>query len=101
MQVHPVSLQFGGAPLLDLLKSFKRHATVPVFVSLDHSEHERDVEAALRCGVDSVMVDGSARPFEENLAWTRRMVTWIHGEGAIAEAELGRLAGKEVRSSHQ
>lgn len=95
-QVHPAALRFGGPPLLDMLRSFQRHASVPVFVTLDHAEHERDVETALRCGVDGVMVDGSARPFDENLAWTRRMVAWAHEAGAVAEAELGRLAGSEV-----
>jgi fructose/tagatose bisphosphate aldolase len=28
----------------------------------------------LEVGVDSVMVDGSAMPYEDNLAFTRRMV---------------------------
>ena len=45
--------------------------------------------------VDSVMCDGSAHPYEENVAWTRRMTALAHQKGIPVEAELGRLAGEE------
>ncbi len=94
--MHPASLEFGGRPLLELLKAFKRHASVPVFVSLDHVEREADVDLALQSGLDAVMVDGSARSFEDNLRWTAKMTSWIHDSDVLVEAELGRLAGNEV-----
>lgn len=33
---------------------------------------------ALRLGVDSVMCDGSALPYEENVAWTAKMAAKAH-----------------------
>jgi len=40
VQVHPSSFRFGGRPLLDMLASFRTHASVPVFVHIDHSGPE-------------------------------------------------------------
>jgi hypothetical protein len=45
--------------------------------------------------LDSVMVDGSAFPLEENINWTARMASYAHQRGVVVEAELGRLAGEE------
>jgi tagatose 1,6-diphosphate aldolase GatY/KbaY len=95
LQVHPSSLNFGGRALIDMLISFRTYSKVPIFVHLDHSTDEKDVELALRCGVDSIMVDGSAMPLDENISWTKKMTELAHAQGVIVEAELGRLAGKE------
>lgn len=67
LQVHPSSLKFGGKALIDMLISFRSYSKVPIFVHLDHSTNEKDVELALRCGVDSIMVDGSAMPLQQNI----------------------------------
>jgi tagatose 1,6-diphosphate aldolase GatY/KbaY len=41
------------------------------------------------------MADGSGLPFEENLAFTQRMVRFAASMGKTVEAELGRLSGDE------
>ena len=41
------------------------------------------------------MCDGSALPYEENVAWTANMTNLAHSKGLPVEAELGRLAGEE------
>ena len=65
LQVHPTSLHFGGVQLLDMLASFKAHASIPIYIHLDHSTEEVDVYKVLDWGkADSVMVDGSGLPFE-------------------------------------
>jgi len=51
------------------------------------------IERAIALGYDSVMVDGSRLPLEENLAATRRVVE-IAG-GLPVEAELGAVLGHE------
>jgi hypothetical protein len=94
LQVHPSSLDFGGTALLHMLYSFKRSAKVPVYLHLDHASEEEHVLLALNNGVDSVMVDGSALPIEENIAWTKKMAVLAHAFGCVVEAELGRLTGE-------
>eukprot|EP01038_Epipyxis_sp_PR26KG_P004643 gene4643-6525_t len=101
LQVHPASLHFGGKAFLAMLLELKKNSSIPVFIHLDHIEHENDVKIGLEYGVDSIMIDGSAKPFEENLKWTKEMASLIHhGKSStntkiIVEAELGRLGGEE------
>lgn len=95
LQVHPSSLHFGGRPLIAMLKAYREYSSIPVYIHLDHSTHEQDVVLALECGVDSIMVDGSAMSLEKNIQWTQQMVQLAHAEGIFVEAELGRLVGEE------
>ncbi|KAG6490185.1 hypothetical protein ZIOFF_051470 [Zingiber officinale] len=46
-------------------------------------------------GFNSVMVDGSHLPFEENISYTKFISTLVHDKGILVEAELGRLSGTE------
>lgn len=60
-----------------------------------HLDHGDSAELAARCldaGFDSVMIDGSERPLEENIALTRRVVEMARVCGANVEAELGYVA---------
>lgn len=69
-------------------------------VHLDHGD-EPTCHAAIDSGAfSSVMIDGSALPFSENVAVTRRVVLHAHARGLSVEAELGALRGVEddVRS---
>jgi tagatose 1,6-diphosphate aldolase GatY/KbaY len=60
-----------------------------------HLDHGATPELALRClkaGFDSVMIDGSEKPFEENIRITRKVVEMAKSYGANVEAELGFIA---------
>ena len=46
-------------------------------------------------GFSSVMIDGSALPYEENIALTKKVVEYAHQFDVTVEAELGVLAGVE------
>ena len=74
-----------------------RKATVPVAVHLDHSATYEIAVSGIRDGFPSVMVDGSSRPYEENLEMTRRVVETASVFGVDVEAELGHVgAGKNL-----
>ncbi len=51
---------------------------------------------ALAAGFESVMVDGSRLPLEENIACTRQVVELAHAAGIPVEAELGAVLGHEA-----
>ncbi len=60
-----------------------------------HLDHGATPELALRCleaGFDSVMIDGSEKPMEENIRITRKVVEMAKSFGANVEAELGFIA---------
>jgi fructose-bisphosphate aldolase class II/tagatose 1,6-diphosphate aldolase GatY/KbaY len=103
----PVLLQAGSGafryagrrPLAQLALALAHDSTVPVGVHLDHSTDMDEVRACLELGYSSVMFDGSARPFEDNLHATRDVVELARRHGAWVEAELAGIAGDEDAST--
>ena len=74
--------------------------SVPVILHLDHTYDPQVVFQAIEAGFQSVMIDGSKLPFEENIALTRQVVEYAHPRGIWVEAELGKLAGVEEHVSN-
>jgi tagatose 1,6-diphosphate aldolase GatY/KbaY len=70
-----------------------------VGVHLDHARELAEIRACLELGYSSVMVDGSALPFEDNVRLTRTVVEAAHAAGAWVEGELAGIAGDEDRSA--
>ena len=63
-----------------------------------HLDHGNSFELCKSCvdfGFSSVMIDGSALPYEENIALTKQVVEYAHQYDVTVEAELGVLAGVE------
>ncbi len=73
-----------------------KDAKVPVCVHLDHGESLSYLNKALELGFTSVMYDGSALPYEENVANTSIAVALAHKVGASVEAEIGTLGKREL-----
>ncbi|MDY2900575.1 MAG: class II fructose-bisphosphate aldolase [Candidatus Borkfalkiaceae bacterium] len=93
-----VLLPYGELKLIapSVIAAAKR-AKVPVVVHYDHGlTFDRCIEA-LKLGFSSVMFDGSAKPYEQNIAETREMVKIAHAFGATVEGEIGHVgeAAKE------
>ncbi len=68
--------------------------TVPVALHLDHGSFEGAKEC-IEAGFTSVMYDGSALEFDENLAQTKEIVRLAHEKGVSVEAEVGSIGGEE------
>ncbi len=54
-----------------------------------------DIRRAIDAGYESVMVDGSRLPLDENIACTKEIVGLAHAAGIPVEAELGAVMGHE------
>ena len=70
-------------------------ATVPVAIHLDHGNSYELAIRALKAGYTSIMIDGSQKPFEENVALTAAVAEKCRAAGVPVEAELGKVGGKE------
>ena len=70
-------------------------AKVPVVMHLDHGSSFDLALRAFRAGYTSIMIDGSQKEFEENIAVTKSVVEACHAGGVPVEAELGKVGGKE------
>lgn len=68
---------------------------VNVVLHLDHAKNFDEIRKALEAGYSSVMFDGSALPFKENILGTKRIVEMAQAHGASVEAELGTVGGTE------
>ena len=73
------------------MRELARAASVPVAVHLDHGKNFDIVMKVLQRGFTSVMFDGSALPYEENVAQTAEIVKIAHAMGVSVEGELGYI----------
>ena len=73
---------------------------IPIVLHLDHGPDFETCKACIDGGFTSVMIDGSAHSFEENIAVTKKVVEYAHAHGVVVEGELGTLAGIEDEVSH-
>ncbi len=73
---------------------------LPIAVHFDHGATYEVIKQALDFGFTSVMFDGSALPFEENIEKTRQIRELAGQYGAFCEAELGLVGGNEGGATH-
>ncbi|MBR0036641.1 MAG: class II fructose-1,6-bisphosphate aldolase [Bacteroidales bacterium] len=66
-----------------------------IVLHLDHGDSFETCKSCIDTGFSSVMIDGSALPYEENIALTKKVVEYAHQFDVTVEAELGVLAGVE------
>ena len=81
--------------LMKLIEAAVEDTDLPIVVHLDHGPDFETCKSCIDGGFNSVMIDASSKPFEENVALTRQVVEYAHAHGAVVEAELGTLAGIE------
>ena len=70
-------------------------ANPEIVLHLDHGDSFETCKSCIDMGFSSVMIDGSALPYEENIALTKKVVDYAHQFDVTGEAELGVLAGGE------
>jgi fructose-bisphosphate aldolase class II len=83
-----------AAPITLATLALARAADVEAVVHLDHATDVALVHEAVDLGVGSVMFDGSALPYEENVRVTAEVVQHCRARGVDVEAELGEVGGK-------
>lgn len=66
-------------------------SSVPIALHLDHGRTYEGLMKAIRWGFTSVMYDGSALPFEENIKRTKDITRIAHSLGLSVEGELGYI----------
>lgn len=97
VQTSEGAIRYAGMEELGVLAHLAAERTrCPVVFHLDHGKDPELVMEAIDSGYyTSVMFDGSALPYDENVATTRRVVKRAHAKRVSVEAELGAIAGIE------
>ncbi len=78
-----------------LVRATSKRVNLPVALHLDHCKSFDTIVRAIKAGFTSVMYDGSALPFEENMRRTAEIVAIAHAADVAVEAELGAIGGCE------
>ncbi len=86
--------------LKKLVEAAVEDTGLPICLHLDHGDSFETCKSCVDGGFTSVMIDASAKSFEENIAITKEVVKYAHDHGVVVEAELGTLAGIEDEVSH-
>jgi fructose-bisphosphate aldolase, class II len=74
---------------------------VPVALHLDHGDSYELCVSCIESGFSSVMIDGSALPYDKNVELTKKVVEFARKHDVTVEGELGVLAGIEDHVSHE
>ncbi|MFY9462887.1 MAG: class II fructose-bisphosphate aldolase [Candidatus Sungiibacteriota bacterium] len=93
---------FGLHEAVAIRDAFRKDFTIPIFLNADHTKSVEAAKEAIDAGYDSVHIDLSALPFEENIAGTKEIVEYVRARhsnilknvGMSVEGELGYLRGE-------
>jgi len=86
---------WGSRTLMGWVRELAAGSPVPVALHLDHCKDLDLIQECIEAGWTSVMIDASAKPFEENLSLSRQVVEMARPRGVTVEAELGAIVGVE------
>lgn len=78
-----------------IVEEASKHYPNDIALHLDHGKSVDVCKKAIDAGFTSVMFDGSALPFNENIAETKKVVEYAHSKNVTVEAELGKIIGTE------
>lgn len=86
---------FGRKQAAALVKSFQE-VNQSVFLNADHHKSWETIKEAIDVGYDTVLIDGSKLPYEENIKLTKKVVKYAKNKNPemMVEGELGYLKGE-------
>lgn len=77
------------------VSSYAEKRGIQVWLHLDHCMDVETIHDAVIRGWDSVMLDASSRPLDENIRLTNTVIEAAHEKGVLVEAEIGQIKGIE------
>lgn len=87
--------EFGAKRLFGMIDLLRSGRSIDVALHLDHcTDKELGKECAL-AGWDSIMMDFSAEPLEDNIRDTKEMQIFAHEHNVAIEGEVGIISGVE------
>ncbi|MFI3330396.1 MAG: class II fructose-bisphosphate aldolase [Rikenellaceae bacterium] len=90
---NPTMLRYMAQGAVEYAKELGKN--IPIVLHLDHGDSFELCKQCIDLGFSSVMIDGSALSYEDNVAMTKKVVDYAHQFDVTVEGELGVLAGVE------
>jgi tagatose 1,6-diphosphate aldolase GatY/KbaY len=82
---------YGAQAVVDIARCLAARTSIPVGLHLDHTGDIETVQHCIEAGFPSIMIDGSALPFNDNVRLTKAVVALAHERGVAVEGELGAI----------
>jgi fructose-bisphosphate aldolase class II len=95
VQTSEGAIEYAGMDYLLAMVSVAAKSKIPVVMHLDHGKNLKTIKLAIDSGYTSVMFDGSALPYLENVRDAKQVVKWAKAKRVSVEAELGSIKGIE------
>ena len=95
VQTSEGAIEYAGMDYLIAMVKVAAKAKIPIALHVDHGKNLNTIKLAIKNGYTSVMFDGSALPYKENVNKTKQVVKWAKAKKVSVEAELGAIAGIE------
>lgn len=93
--IHPDEVRHIGREMITGIIERSHHSSVPIAIHWDHGATYEQILQAIQYGFTSVMIDGSLKPFEENIAISKKVTDSAHVLGVSVEGELGTIGGND------
>ena len=93
--IHPDEVSHITTDLIPAMHARAHRSSVPVAIHWDHGGTYEQIITAIHAGFTSVMIDASLKPFDENVALTRKVVEAAHAVGIQVEGELGTIGAND------
>lgn len=77
------------------VKSYEQKKKIKAYLHLDHCRNIDYVYKAVECGWDSVMIDASEQPLDDNIRITNEVTKISKRKSVLVEAEIGQICGQE------
>lgn len=102
MMVTESTIEYAGLDyLIVTFEKVKLETGAEVYLHLDHGANIELLKECVKKGFDSVMFDGSGLPLDQNILISTDLRKYAHNKGAIFEAEIGHVGGKEDNISSE
>jgi fructose-bisphosphate aldolase, class II len=93
--IHPDEVRHIGREMITGIIERSHSSSVPIAIHWDHGATYEQILEAIQFGFTSVMIDGSLKPFDENVAITRKVTDTAHALGLSVEGELGTIGAND------
>ena len=86
IQTTPGTLKHAGIPYVAAcVKVASELYDIPIALHVDHCPSYKTIVQCIRSGYTSVMIDGAALPYEDNVALVKKVVELAHSCGVAVE----------------
>ncbi|MET0423408.1 MAG: ketose-bisphosphate aldolase [Actinoplanes sp.] len=93
--IHPDEVKHIGREMIVGIAERAHRSSVPIAIHWDHGATYEQMLEAIQFGFTSVMIDGSLKPFEDNVAVSKQVTDSAHALGLSVEAELGTIGAND------